>query len=128
MSDKVRIPRTKTECFEILDEMLSQEDKQAIAQMENTIDLHFSLGMWIRNNWIYPQSQEDVETLLKQFDDSGDLNGMVIYQSSKNKEDYIVYREMGKIEHYEDIPRFFKWNMSHWSDDIRTPQYPLSLL
>ena len=59
---------------------------------------------------------------------SGDLNGKVIYQSSKNKEDYIVYREMGKIEHYEDIPRFFKWNMSHWSDDIRTPQYPLSLL
>ena len=33
---------------------------------------------------------------------SGDLNGNVIYQSSKNKEDYIVYREMGKIEHYED--------------------------
>ena len=53
MSDKVRIPRTKTECFEILDETLSQEDKQAIAQMEDTIDLHFSLGMWIRNNWIY---------------------------------------------------------------------------
>ena len=72
MSDKVRIPRTKTECFEILDEMLSQEDKDAIAQMEDTIDLHFGLGMWIRNNWIYPQSQEDVEKLLKQFDDSGD--------------------------------------------------------
>lgn len=72
MSNKVRIPRTKTECFEILDETLSQEDKQAIAQMEDTIDLHFSLGMWIRNNWIYPQSQEDVEKLLKQFDESVD--------------------------------------------------------
>ncbi len=59
---------------------------------------------------------------------SGDLNGKVIYESSKNKEDYIVYREMGKIEHYEDIPKFFKWNMSHWSDDIRVPQYPLNLL
>ena len=59
---------------------------------------------------------------------SGNLDGDIIYQSSKNKEDYIVYREMGKIEHYEDIPRFFKWNMSHWSDDIRTPHYPLSLL
>lgn len=72
MSDKARILRTKTECFEILDEMLSQEDKQAIAQMEDTIDLHFSLGMWIRNNWIYLQNQEDVEKLLKQFDESGD--------------------------------------------------------
>ena len=72
MSNKVRIPRTRTECFEILDETLSQEDKQAIAQMEDTIELHFSLGMWIRNNWIYPQSQEDVEKLLKQFNESGD--------------------------------------------------------
>ena len=71
MSDKVRIPRTKTECFEILDEMLSQEDKQAIAQMEDTIDLHFSLGMWIRNNWIYPQTEEETLALLKEFDDSG---------------------------------------------------------
>lgn len=72
MSNKVRIPRTRTECFEILDETLNQEDKEAIAQMENTIELHFSLGMWIRNNWIYPQSQEEVEKLLKQFDESGD--------------------------------------------------------
>ena len=59
---------------------------------------------------------------------SGDLDGKVIYQSSKSKEDYVMYREKGKIEVYEDIPRFFKWNMSHWSDDIRVPQYPLNLL
>ena len=72
MSTENRIPKTKEECFDILDEMLSQEDKDAIVQMEDTIDLHFELGMWIRNNWIYPQSQEDVEKLLKQFDDSGD--------------------------------------------------------
>jgi len=59
---------------------------------------------------------------------SGDLDGKVIYQSSKSKEDYVMYREKGKIEVYEDIPRFFKWNKSHWSDDIRVPQYPLNLL
>ena len=72
MSKKQRIPKTKEECFEILDETLSQEDKQAIAQMEDTIELHFGLGLWIRNNWIYPQSSEDVEALLKQFDDEAD--------------------------------------------------------
>ena len=72
MSKETRIPRTKEECFAILDEMLSAEEKAHIAEMEDTIDLHFSLGLWIRNNWIYPQSQEAVEKLLRQFDDSGD--------------------------------------------------------
>ena len=72
MSKKERIPKSKEECFAILDEMLSQEDKDSIAQMEDTIDLHFGLGMWIRNNWIYPQSQENVEKLLRQFDDEVD--------------------------------------------------------
>jgi hypothetical protein len=72
MNKENRIPKTKDECFAILDEMLSVEDKQSIVEMEDTIDLHFGLGMWIRNNWIYPQSQEEVEKLLRQFDDSGD--------------------------------------------------------
>lgn len=79
MSKEEKIPKTKEECFTILDEMLSQEDKDSIAQMEDTIDLHFGLGMWIRNNWIYPQSQEDVEKLLKQFDDSGDEDDMPLF-------------------------------------------------
>jgi len=72
MSKEVKIPKTKEECFAILDEMLSAEEKAQIAEMEDTIDLHFTLGMWIRNNWIYPQNQEEVEKLLRQFDDSGD--------------------------------------------------------
>ena len=60
---------------------------------------------------------------------SGELDKQkLLYQSTPNKEAYVRKREMGKIEHYEDIPRFFKWNMSHWSDDIRVPQYPLNLL
>lgn len=58
----------------------------------------------------------------------GDLNGKQIYQSSDRKEDYIRYREQGKIEYYEEIPPFLKWRMSHWSDDIRIPQYPIKLL
>jgi len=66
------IPKTKEECFNILDEMLSDEDKQSIVKMDDAFELHFSLGMWIRNKWIYPQSQEDVDKLLRQFDDSGD--------------------------------------------------------
>lgn len=72
MSKEVKIPRTKEECFAILDEMLSAEEKAQITEMEDTIDLHFSLGMWIRNNWIYTQGGEAVEALLKEFVDKED--------------------------------------------------------
>ena len=58
----------------------------------------------------------------------GDLDGQQIFQSSDNHEDYIRYREKGKIEIYEEIPPFLKWTKSHWSDDIRTPNYPIRLL
>ena len=72
MSKEVKIPKTKEECFAILDEMLSAEEKAQIAEMEDTIDLHFSLGLWIRNNWIYQQESEAVEALLKEFVDEED--------------------------------------------------------
>ena len=61
-----RIPKTNKECYSLLDEMLSEEDKQAIVKMD-MFELHFTLGLWIRNNWIYPQSQEETEKLLKTF-------------------------------------------------------------
>ena len=58
----------------------------------------------------------------------GDLDGQQIYQSSDRQEGYIRYQEQGRIEHYEEIPPFSKWRVSHWGDDIRTPQYPIRLL
>lgn len=58
----------------------------------------------------------------------GDLDGQQIYLSSDRQEDYIIYREQGKIELYEEIPPFLKWKVSHWGDDIRMPQYPIRLL
>lgn len=60
------IPKTNKECFALLDEMLSEEDKQAIIE-KGVDELHFTLGLWIRNNWLYPQSQEETEELLKSF-------------------------------------------------------------
>ena len=53
---EIKIPKTKREAYAQLDEMLSEEDKQAIIESEDISDFHFSLGLWIRNNWIYPQS------------------------------------------------------------------------
>ena len=63
---KTRIPQTKNEVFAQLDEMLSEEEKHELAKSD-PIEYHFSLGMWIRNNWIYEQEEEDVKRLAKAF-------------------------------------------------------------
>jgi len=49
---ETKITQTKNEVFAQLDAMLSEEDKNAIMNGD-PIEFHFSLGMWIRNNWIY---------------------------------------------------------------------------
>jgi len=60
-------PRTKNECFAQLDEMLSEADKQAIIEAKNLIEFHFTLGLWIRNNWLYDRSNGELESLSKAF-------------------------------------------------------------
>lgn len=65
MNDKR--PKTKEECFALLDAMLSEEDKNELKNCEDTIGYHFSLGMWIRNNWIYPLDKVDREAFMKLF-------------------------------------------------------------
>ncbi len=87
MNMESKIPQTKQEAFAQLDEMLSEKDKKKLANGE-AIEFHFSLGMWIRNNWIYQQDEEDVTRLAKVF-----------------KMDYIVFDPDGLsekiIEHYQ---------------------------
>ena len=61
-----KIPQTKKEAFAQLDEMLSEKDKNDLIKGD-AIEFHFSLGMWIRNNWIYEQNEEDVIRLAKAF-------------------------------------------------------------
>ena len=61
-----KIPHTKNEAFAQLDAMLSEEDKSAIMNGD-PFEFHFTLGMWIRNNWIYQQEEEDVKRLGKAF-------------------------------------------------------------
>ena len=68
-----QLPKTKEECFALLDAMLSEEDKDELRNCEDTILYHFSLGMWIRNNWIYPMSNEEMRSLKKKFVDKSEL-------------------------------------------------------
>ena len=58
-------PLTKEIAFARLDKRLSEEDKKAILQASDMIEFHFSLGMWIRNTWIYGNEEERVEALAK---------------------------------------------------------------
>jgi len=64
MNDK---PKTKKEFFAQLDEMLSDEEKKAIMQAKDTYEFHFSLGLWIRNNWLYGNGEEETESICKAF-------------------------------------------------------------
>lgn len=50
----VYIPRDLEDCFHQLDTLLSSQDLRTIKNYESSdemINLHFGLGMWMRNNW-----------------------------------------------------------------------------
>lgn len=64
-----QIPQTKEECFAQLDAMLSDEDKRALLETENLFVFHFSLGSWIRNNWLYGLSGEKKLAFMRLFVD-----------------------------------------------------------
>jgi hypothetical protein len=53
---------------------------------------------------------------------------VLLYQSSPDPDQYVVYRENGKIEMREEIPHFKKWTTSRKFHDIRVPYYPIRLL
>jgi len=77
-----RCPKTAAEAWKRLDKRLSEEEKKAIREAENMSEFHFSLGMWIRNNWIYTGERENLESLMKDLGEPeflmGDMASSVI--------------------------------------------------
>ena len=67
-----RIPKTKEETFALLDAMLSDEEKKELMDCEDTFVYHFTLGMWIRNNWLYPLNAEEEQAFVRMFADDDD--------------------------------------------------------
>ena len=82
---ETKIPQTKNEAFAKLDAMLSEEDKSAIMNGD-PFEFHFTLGMWIRNNWIYQQEEEDVKRLAKAF-----RTEMLFFEADSLSEKIIEY-------------------------------------
>lgn len=66
------IPLTKKNAYAKLDAMLSEEDKAEMTKAD-AIEYHFTLGMWIRNNWIYEQDEEYVKHLAEIFGEDSDF-------------------------------------------------------
>ena len=77
-----KCPKTAAEAWKRLDKRLSEEDKKAIREAEDMVDFHFSLGMWIRNYWIYTGERENLESLMKELGEPeflmGDMASSVI--------------------------------------------------
>lgn len=62
-------PLSKEIAFARLDKRLNEENKKAILKSKDTIEFHFTLGMWIRNTWIYGNEEERVEALAKDLEE-----------------------------------------------------------
>lgn len=77
-----RCPKTAAEAWKRLDKRLNEEDKKAIREAEDMVEFHFSLGMWIRNYWIYTGERENLESLMKELGEPeflmGDMASSVI--------------------------------------------------
>ncbi len=92
-----RIPKTKEECFALLDKELSEEEKLAIKKTKYASKYFFSLGLWIRNNWLYPMNENEKRELMKQFIEPNEqlMLGMMCFDgdmaSSKIIESYQKY-------------------------------------
>lgn len=74
------IPGSLEESYAFLDAALTAEDIAYIKAMEEenvSAELHFSLGLWIRNNWLYPSNPslngQMYETGLSHTDDHSSL-------------------------------------------------------
>ncbi|MCL2671775.1 MAG: hypothetical protein FWF10_07050 [Clostridiales bacterium] len=67
--ERLDIPASLEECYAALDALLDDAFKEALrdADPNELYVYHFGLGMWIRNNWIYPSENR----ITKVFVDAG---------------------------------------------------------
>lgn len=105
-----RVPRTYAEAFEMLDHNLKESDQIAIAQMNNLSDLHFGLGLWIRNAWIYSGRNK---YLCEEPNRKESLCNIVDMESDDMLERYQKYlQKKHNIFSYEK--NFNKWKKLHY--------------
>jgi len=87
------IPSTLEECYSFLDSLLASEDIDYLRSMkeDELIELHFSLGLWIRNNWLYPTQSHITDWFLEiGYTHIDDISYAIIkgYWSYLNEQEY----------------------------------------
>ena len=55
----------------LLDSALTDEEK-AVVMQSDILDLHFGLGMFIRNKWLYSAEHEEMQALLRSMEGEKD--------------------------------------------------------
>ncbi len=69
MEEPIKIPINLQECFHSLNMLVGEEDKEYFKNLtdkDEIINFHFTVGMWIRNNWgLWKENQP--ESILKEY-------------------------------------------------------------
>ena len=73
------IPKSSREAFTLLDLVFTVKEKREFLQVTDTIDLHFGLGLWIRNHWIY-QHQEEIMKAFGLYKEEDGFPNTLFYQ------------------------------------------------
>ena len=84
--DKPEVPQTLNDCYVALNKELEKESESELkndikkAAVKNLIRYHFSLGMWIRNNWRLWQTDNRLTQLFINIDieDPDDMSTLII--------------------------------------------------
>lgn len=96
-------PRDFQECLFILDSILEPAEKEAIKQMpesEVAYKLHFNVGHWIRNSWIYDDASPFKHFITKyDFMDIDAVSGLIItiYHRHVHRKELLIEEEIKKI-------------------------------
>lgn len=80
--ERTYIPSTLDECYSKLDDILSDIEKAKLKSIsqDKLFKYHFTLGLWIRNHWIYPEDSNIKKILLDKGITHPDyMSGEIIY-------------------------------------------------
>ena len=102
--ERTDIPATLDEAYKALDELLDPEDIEYIENLEeeDLILMHFGLGMWIRNNWLYPTDSRLTKYLLglnPRFGHPDNMSHFILmgYHAYLNGEEFFIESYMEEI-------------------------------
>lgn len=111
-----RIPRTYKEAYQLLDKRIKEIEQVRIAQNDSVHDLHFSLGLWVRNNWINSSKYLCDESKRKNF---------VILNADIESSDLLKRYQKYLQKKYDIYPQTKNYNLwkkldSEWIEKCKT--------